>query len=504
MNRHYGRVRQLFRQLGLRDSLKHLWTYSLHIAYGYGLPFEYRHSQEAGKPITLKDHVYDFHLDLHAREVLLHAGKSDSATHTLQSYTDLAPAHNAILAQVNSASAKTKDVYLELHRIGHQQISAFDRPDMRYIGRYWSFYRREPVASFVHQALGMTVLEYFLFATASLTMFLRRPETDLIRDLAPLGLPHDALMDRISAVSATPTHMRDLQIKRQCFGDSWSYTLNPLAERPLIQISPNEPRLLTCPRPPLLVRRLFSGLYYDLVKVSGFDKAFGDSVEHLVGELIARSAGVLNPVKPDSYHTRSGIKHGTDWILSDATGHVFVECKTARIPLAAKVAATPDELSKGLSRLADAVVQNYQNVCDATAGKTSWTPTGMPVFSLIVTLEDWVLFSEIATKTLDSLVRMKLAAKGLSCELMVQTPYLVASVRDIPNLTRAFAETGISDLFTSKTSQQYDGHLVSSFLDVGKGPVDVADSIFTEDFEVLMKEFRNHYEPPSPLTGSTS
>lgn len=499
MTPHYKRVRKISRQLGLADSLSHIWAYSLHVCYGFDLPFEYQHTRDARRPEQVRDLIHEFHLDLHIREVLLHASKNSLATRSLKNWNDLAEFHNAINKQSNKTSGASKDIWLVLHRIGHQQISNFDRVDSHYLGRYWSLFRRKPIAELLERSFGMTVLEYFLLVAGVFTVYLSRPESDLIHDLSALEIPTDAMRERLTAASSTPQNIRNRLNTRQRLDSSWAYTFNEISLTPLIRLRESVPNKLFCPRPPLLIRRLLAGAYFDLVSKQGFAEAFGDGVEDLVGDLIRRSDRRLLPSKPAPYRTGSGIRHGTDWLLSDGSGHVFVECKSARIPLQAQVAPVAEDVSKGMDRLADAVVQNYANIHDALSDRTEFRTNGLPVYSLIVTLEDWNLFSPIASKALRSLVEQKLAAKRLQPSLASSIPYVVVSVRDLPDLTHAMAEHGIACLLDQKCDEKYEQYLVSSFLEETKYKSDAASNLFKADSDELFNEFKARFGPSAAI-----
>lgn len=40
----YDKLAKIASSFGLRDSILHIWAYSLHIGYGLNLPMEYAHS----------------------------------------------------------------------------------------------------------------------------------------------------------------------------------------------------------------------------------------------------------------------------------------------------------------------------------------------------------------------------------------------------------------------------------------------------------------------------
>ena len=72
--------------------------------------------------------------------------------------------------------------------------------------------------------------------------------------------------------------------------------------------------------------------------------------------------------------------HGTDWILSDKTGHIFIESKTKRLTVNAKTLSDLVALDKDLAIMAKAIVQHYKNIRHALSGKSKWKPDGRPIY----------------------------------------------------------------------------------------------------------------------------
>jgi hypothetical protein len=111
---------------------------------------------------------------------------------------------------------------------------------------------------------------------------------------------------------------------------------------PLVSFDRNHPERVICPIPFYLLRRISTGIFYDLVNKSDFDNAFGESFQMYVGEVIEFACKpprfAITP--EESYYIGSRKFHGVDWILSDDTGHLFIEAKTKRLTLGANVLRT--------------------------------------------------------------------------------------------------------------------------------------------------------------------
>lgn len=485
LNVTYDQLAKIAASFGLRDSMVHIWAYSLHIGHGYGLPMEYAHSRP-GLPDQIRPYVFEFYLDLYVREILQHAGPSKGARRSLRNWTDLGTLHNAIRSYSEFKAKCDLDIWTAMHRIGHQQLPHFDRFSAAYFGRYWSLYKRGRLSNIVFKALGLTSEDYFLLAGATQALFMRNYEVALMPQLAMLGLDSSAVAARVAAISGTPKLLRNRCALDARYDSSWDYTPNPMVVKPLIQLRSDAPDRLTCPRPSLLGKRLLAGLFYDLADADGFAQAYGDAFEELVGDCFSHLTGKATAERPAPYFVGKAKHHGSDWLLRDTSTSLFVECKTMRIPVPARLAADPGDLESGLTRLAKAVVQNYRNILDATSGRAGIKLPDGAIYSLIVTLEDWILFSHKSVDALTSLVEKELEARGMDTDLQERYPFSIVSYAALPEVVDSISEHGLR-IFTEKSSHRFKGYLFPQFLkDADLGKEGTAASMFDREWEDLM------------------
>jgi hypothetical protein len=157
-------------------------------------------------------------------------------------------------------------------------------------------------------------------------------------------------------VSTSLTKMRCQCVAAQSFDEHFIYAFNPLLRSPLVACSRGQNEFLSLPVPRYLLRRFTDGVHYDLVGTRGFDQAFGDSYQHYVGEvLFAANTSASLLVLPETTHfVGNDMQHSVDWIASDHSGELFIECKTKRLRLNAKLAlADLAPLAAELSKVAD-------------------------------------------------------------------------------------------------------------------------------------------------------
>lgn len=241
------------------------------------------------------------------------------------------------------------------------------------------------------------------------------------------------------------------------YDESWAYRWNALEATPLVRLHSNRLHEYLCPVPDMLLRRVTEGLFYDLGKSKvAFGNAYGHAFESYVGDVLrAQFRGSTHRVMEETpYEVSKKLKHGVDWIVTDSTGHLMIECKARRMKLDAKVTADGDSLDEALDELAVSIVQHYRNVDDAKKGRTHWIPDDLPVFPIIVTYEDWYVFAKHVVDRLHELVYEKLNKIGLVV-LMETSPFIVTSIAELERAGQAIAHIGIGPFCLARVEKIY-------------------------------------------------
>jgi hypothetical protein len=409
-------------------------------------------------PITLgplKSQIYPWDLEILVREVLLHAGSSGDLD--LRQWNTLAMAVNHIRRLDNLASEEIgprNDILLEIHRIAHRQFRWQTALDIAAIVRVLKIYGAQTIDALVLRELGMTTKQFLSLGAAIAGNFVTKWGMSTGADYAILGIGRDASTAFFERITCDIDQLRELTAKSQSYDDSWLYAWNPLEQRPVIRFNPQSSAQVICPVPRYLLARASTGIFYDLVNSRGFDNPYGHSFESYIGEVMSVTC------KPPQFFLRSEAeyspkkaerKHGIDWILSDETGYLFVECKTKRLLREAKSLTNVESLESDLAVMARAVVQTYKNIRDALDGQTNWSAHGLPVYPLIVTLEDWYLFNPRLQEMLDSQVRRLLDEEQINESVLIDTPFTIASAHEFEAAAQIIANVGVFGLMARKT-----------------------------------------------------
>jgi hypothetical protein len=310
------------------------------------------------------------------------------------------------------------------------------------------------VERIVERELGMTTLQFLQLGMALTGSFQKNWGMSTNQDYSlALGICREASEAFFRRITCTLERLKTEIAKGQSYDRDWLYAWNPLEATPLVSVNPEFPDRVLCPIPRYVTRRVSTGIFYDLVKSAGFDNPFGSSFQTYVGEVIKATCRPprFAVLEEEPYFVGTQKLHGVDWVLSDSTGHLFIESKTKRLTVNAKTLSDAAALDKDLIVMATAIVQHYRNIRDALDGKTKWVPDGLAVFPLVLTLEDWFILSPRIDEMLNENVRRLLADAGIPGEVLEEMPYTIASAHEFEIASQVIAQVGVFTVMAKKT-----------------------------------------------------
>ena len=455
----YKRLRNHMRRFDLLEGLQDVWRYSLHIVERQPLPTDYAVGKERLTLKPLREHLHPWDLDILAKELVLNAGKGGDRS--LKRWNDLAVACNHIrrLEGVDYERADNPpDVMFDLHRIAHRQFPWQSDNGYGPIVRAFKVYGDAAVEELVVRELGMTMRQFLLLGAAVTGHFRRNWGMSDKQDfLVPLKIPRDASEAFFDRVSCTLAELKADTAQRQVYGDDWQYTWNPMEARPLVRFDTSHPDRLICPIPRYLLRRASTGVFFDLVKAAGFDNSYGNAFQTYIGEVIDATCPQprFKIVAEQPYIVGTDLHHGVDWIVSDPAGHLFIECKAKRLTVDAKTRSDPAALDRDLVVMAKAIVQHYANILRALGGGTGWLPDGLPIYPVILTLEDWYVFSPRVSEKLRGHVERLSTAAGIPEATFEKMPWTVASTHEFEIASQVIAQVGIHAAMSVKVGSEH-------------------------------------------------
>lgn len=462
MAANYKRVWRALREFALEDSLQHLWHYSRLVSGSAPLPPTYDHRDADGTARVLENHVHPHEIDVLARELVLHADVSGKpARMSLANWHGASVAFNAIKEYANGVvSVKDRDsVMLTLHRIAQQQLPRFSRLSATKVGRYLALYRSPQLAKVFIKKIGIPVDSYFALAFAVYGSALRSARMNTRTDYSILGIDGEQSTKFYGRLVGDVDKIRDKLREDQRLNDCWEYTFNALHFLPLVSLDKEHPERVYCPVPSALEARLFDGIFYSL----GPDNAYGPAFEKVCGRILNYLAPHYEAEKPDRFTIGREAYDGVDWIFTRHSDTAYIECKAKRLGLKGRVAERESDLHDELKILAEAVVQNYANI------QCHWIDRGSPApgsrsYCVVVTLEDWLLFSDPALAVLDDFVRQGLVGKGLDPALPSSVPYYVMSAETLQYCVAVLESHEMRQVFDPAAEDEFKGWPFANYL----------------------------------------
>lgn len=466
MYEHYKPLRNYLRGFNLWSGLGATYFYMRYLRFPAPLPEQLQNPPLRLGKSNLDAGLHPHLVELLARELILNAEPRSG-----KPFNSWVPAFKAMnmIHRLDDKSwglhdSRSEDIMQHLSRIAFKQFPWQSPLTNGVLARYHMLYGHPLVAPMVEAEFGMTPGELFQLNLMLIEELLRGPVLGL--EFLPAAEPSMrapvlALVDRLARPHG---ELRSMMIERQSFDVNWAYSFNPLRAFPLVHAGNR--RSVMCPAAPILVQRLTDGIYFDLIGADrGFGHAVGKSFEAYVGAVAGRIGGGQFDQREEASWGKPE-RRSVDWIISDPSATLFIECKLGRLDIASQteLAAEPPFVA-AIERLAGNVGQLYATFTDALAGHyPHWQPDGRPIHPLLVTFHEWFCFGPFFYKHLDRLVATEFERRGLDPRLLERFPYTVCSIEELEGLLTACRAATIEGVMAAKNSAAHRQSLLRGFL----------------------------------------
>jgi len=490
----YKPLRNYLRKVPLWESLKVIHSYIQFLQFKQPFPKDIEISEQLLSAKKADKSIYEWELDILAREIVLNA--EPNGVLTLRQWKNLAEAVNKIKTLENDISAHSgklePNILLELHRIAHRQFPWQWPANNNTLLRYFRIFGNASFAPILKAKIGLSAAEIYMLGLAYIGHFMDNSECILPLNVEPLGLAPETLDCFLQHFSTNLVQLKKQISDTQSYDENYAYTYNPFRFYPLIKYEVNGRETLLCPFPPYLFRRFTEGIYYEICNAEGFAKIFGDSFQQYVADAAnaANTQKQMSIISEAEYIVGNKRKDSVDWIISDEMAELFVECKTKRLRLDAKVSLASVTLDEDLSTMADFIIQNYRTLIDALEGYyPHWRPSQKNIYPIIVTLEEWYVLGEILSIVHDKVLD-KLKGLGISQDILEKYPYTICSMADMELAMLIMDKVGIEKVMQQKTTDEKQQwamltFLMSEFKNELQEVRERKNPLFPEDYEKI-------------------
>lgn len=459
-------LRNYLRPFHCVSFLQAIWFLSNHLEFRRPLPPYLAAANPGGCKSNLELGFFLWELDTLAREAILHCepiyGKH------VADWNQVAIALNKLKkAEEDGSNVDGSNVMSEMTRIAHRQFHWQQGVSHNDLIRTRKIYRSPGMNDVVRTIYGLSAEQVALSGFAALATYLEyfAMTKDWTENVTKtLGFNPRPVIENLTVDLAT---MKRSAHEVRALNGNWAYAFNPLWLHPLISIEGGA--RIICPLPGLLARRMTEGLYFDIAghDVDVLSAHMGPAFQAYVGEALDRAnKGRFRIWPEEKYGSKRQPKDTVDWIVVDDTASLFLEVKLLKMGRAAKEYLAPEAaVTLQLTKLAKAIGQVYATLRDALAGAyPSWKPDLKPVHPVIVTLDNWNLFTHTTHGDLSALVEEELDRRGIDRALLKSHRYVVCNANELEIGLQVMHQVGIQSVMEPLTTGEKIGWLFSGYL----------------------------------------
>lgn len=418
----YKPLRNFVRKLSLQQELIHIWQLSQNISNGLPLPPAFNIYENQ----SVKGEIHPWELEILAREVVLEAGEIGKKE--LLNTNDLSIAIGCLRKIVNEQSRlflQEHNVMHEMHRVSQQQFP-WQIGMTTKLARFYRIFKNTELEPILIQATGLGITKILQLGFCLCGMFRDRPTFNVNTDFSIFGISNEERDAFFKIFSLDLETLRQRTRDQQEYNENWCYTVNPLIKTPLIKLS-LESQQVVCPIPEFILTGMTEGLVFDIYRVRGYEKPYGNAYEEYVfgvTELLLNGTE-YSVEKGSEYYVGRNKKDGVDLILHNQTSAMLIECKAKRLNKDSKFKSDGIKLDSDLSLLAKFIVQNYKNIDDINNGHTPWDVRNRSLFPIILTLMECYIWTPEMRRSLGSLIDEKLKDAGVSVDIVTRYPFTI-------------------------------------------------------------------------------
>lgn len=477
--RNHRRLRHRLAAMPLVESLEVIHAYIVFFQFKTPLPTWLKTIASFEDSDKIELGLFEWELDILCRELLRYASRW--GTRKIADWDELADAINHVKdihEDVHKAHSDILDAKLmsEVFRIQNQQFPWQTRPSSRWLVRYLKIFGVKELDAMIIQKVGLPIEKILRIGMAFFAIYMKQFAQSIPIQVGKNFATAEEVSLFVKHFSSQFLNLFEEAEKHSSLGEDFIYVRNPLVVSPLVLHDLNGPIELICPIPNYLIRRVSEGLYYEICGMPNFSDVFGPAFQNYVGEMFeaADRAGTFAITSEQKYIFKGSPKHTIDWIVSDKTANLFVECKTKRFTYLAKTKILDSSaLDADVIEFGKGVAQTYKALQAALDGEHPlWKHDKRPIYPVVVMLEDF--YSVGLYEPIRKVAFEQLQKAGIDAKLMEQHPFTLVSVWDLELAVLIMSNVGIETFMSKKVDgerKEWDmqAYTMNNFKDELKG-----------------------------------
>ena len=362
---------------------------------------------------------------------------------------------------------KQDSIYMEMARIANRQFDwqrgYFNIPQFY---RNAFVYGQGTCAAYFEEKHGITVNQFSLIGFAIFVALTEQPTFGIKSSLQPIGLSQSEL-DQTLALITQPIAQARISAKatrKNIFHTAYRPSI--LRMKPCITFAPG---YIRCPLPELLLERVTSGVFYDVVGGSGpVRNDYGRRFEEYCFQYLSQTLPGLNWQKEKQYRLKPNNYDTPDILCGfNESLTVAIECKASRMSYDARFGNDPFEEFEDIIK---AVFQLWRFFSHSRRGLTGYTIAPDAV-GLVLTLESWLTMAmPLRDKVMAAATKM---ATDRDPQIIEddRRPISFVAVTDLEHTLEHAAEPMFLDAVRQSAAKYACWHLDSVYRELhGRGP----------------------------------
>jgi hypothetical protein len=405
---------------------------------------------------------------------------------------------------------KRFSILLEMHRLGQRQF-----PWQRGYSNAPQFYRAAflynhgECAAFFERSFGISINDFSLIGFALFSAFMSRPLLPRACPLGELGVSRSAFDAALGLLSRPLVAAR--REARETIDHASGSSRLPVAYQPsflrrfpLIEFGGKDARL-RAPLLQLILLRITSGIYYDLVRGNAnLRNESSERFELYCAEYIAAMMPRFDVSRGRTYRYGNAAIQTPDILVKDGGEvTVAVECKATKLTFNAQFAEAPEvEAKRGYDEIAKGVFQIWRYFSHVRRGVIATDSVRADARGLVLTLDTWFVMSrELQEKVLDTAVEF--ASRDQEIRPEDRRDVVFCAVQDLEATLSESNEEGFLRAMAAAGEGRFVGWLLPKIREELEGNTPIRKP-YPFDVGNVLPWWRNVQEIGTPLDTSTS
>ena len=338
-----------------------------------------------------------------------------------------------LLLKVERAEAKAHLKYgmgvLELHRIAHRQLQwqrGWFNKNQFYRNLY--IFGQGECAAYFERQYGLTVDQFNMVGFGFLIGFNEMRWVNRYSSMEAVGLDGETVELALRRMCLPIEEMRTEQqniigktSKKSRFRET-AYRPSLLRQFPIVAFGARGERLRS-PIKDLILQRITSGLYYDVVRAgTRIHNEANRRFESYARDFITRMMPTWNPVAAYEYRYMLNRVATPDVLIEvDGVVQIVIECKATKLTLDAQFSVHPlDDADSAYNQIAKGVAQLWRYFSRVRRGIIADRPVSPNAYAVVLTLDDWLVMApELQVEVINAATKL-LASTEEDAQIMAE------------------------------------------------------------------------------------